>query len=291
MVVHSSLPPRDSSPTNGPGLSDHGSIRSLLAPGTPAPGVHLGLALCWTWLLWGLAAAAAAESGASSPLVLALFSLGGLGPVLIASILVVLGRSQEPLARFWQRVVDPRGLRPRWYGAIAAVAFVPAFAGRLSAGSAIEMQPTPPLLAVLGVALLTALSEEPGWRGYAQEGLQRRWPIVGAALVVGVVWSAWHLPLFFIEGTYQQRVGLGSAASWQFFCSVAALSVIYGWIYAGTDGSTLAVVLAHAGQNVAAALWSAPAWRPVELTLILALALTVSLTDRSRMLSRRRAAG
>lgn len=228
----------------------------------------------------------AAQVGSRSPLTFVLLSVGGLGPALTASILVARGRSPHTLAGFWRRVVDPRGIAWHWYAAILSVAVLPVLAGRLVAGPA-ATAPTPaPVAGVLVVAVLTAVSEEPGWRAYAQDGLQRRWPVAGAALAVGVVWAAWHLPLFFLDGTFQHALVLGSAGSWWYFGSVAVVSVLYGWIYAGTGGSTMAVVLLHAGHNVAVALWSAPQGRPIETAVVVGTAVMVCVVDRSRMLAR-----
>ncbi|MFI8093918.1 CPBP family intramembrane glutamic endopeptidase [Streptomyces sp. NPDC086080] len=51
-----------------------------------------------------------------------------------------------------------------------------------------------PALAVQMVT--TGLAEEPGWREFARPRMQRRYGPVGSTLVVGVLWGAWHLPLF-----------------------------------------------------------------------------------------------
>ena len=47
--------------------------------------------------------------------------------------------------------------------------------------------------------------EEWGWRGYALERLQTKWNALVSSLVLGVIWGAWHLPLFFISGTIQSQ--------------------------------------------------------------------------------------
>jgi len=44
------------------------------------------------------------------------------------------------------------------------------------------------------------VGEEPGWRGYALPRLQAVLGPTIASLVLGCLWSAWHLPLFLITG-------------------------------------------------------------------------------------------
>lgn len=97
-----------------------------------SPGLQLVLAVSWTWLLWGAAAARGAPE--ISPLAGAFVSVGGFGPVATASVLVAAGRSHESPGAFWRRIVDPRALRPVWWAAIAVVALLPALAGRVVAG-------------------------------------------------------------------------------------------------------------------------------------------------------------
>jgi membrane protease YdiL (CAAX protease family) len=94
--------------------------------------------------------------------------------------------------------------------------------------------------------LFGPVPEEPGWRGYALDGLQDRRSALWASLIVGSVWSVWHLPLFFIEGTWQaEAVGLGTQRFWLYMLAMVVESVLYTWIYNNTNGSTLAAILFH----------------------------------------------
>lgn len=48
--------------------------------------------------------------------------------------------------------------------------------------------------------------EEIGWRGIIQYNLEKKLSFVIATIIVGVLWSIWHLPFWFIEGTVQSTM-------------------------------------------------------------------------------------
>src|SRR5262249_7979945 len=100
------------------------------------------------------------------------------------------------------------------------------------------------------LAIATVLStpvqagEEIGWRGYWLPLLGTRVGPPRASPHPGLVWAAWHLPLFFIPGTsnYGQSFVI-------FTLQVVAISVPMAWLYARTGGSLLLVMLMHAANN------------------------------------------
>ncbi len=103
----------------------------------------------------------------------------------------------------------------------------------------------------IALALLAGVAEEPGWRGVASDALQRRMPPAWTAVAIGAVWSLWHLPLAFIDGTYYQGLGFGSLAYGLTHLALVQLGVLYLWLANGAGGSILIAILAHAGFNVA----------------------------------------
>jgi uncharacterized protein len=107
---------------------------------------------------------------------------------------------------------------------------------------------------VVAFALAAGLVEEPGWRGAASDAWQARTHPLGAALAIGVLWALWHLPLYFIEGTYQHGLGLGSTRFWLTNLVLVQLGVLYLWLANGSGGSILVAILAHAGFNIAGEL-------------------------------------
>lgn len=88
------------------------------------------------------------------------------------------------------------------------------------------------------------LGEELGWRGYLLPGLLERMSAASAALLVGVIWAAWHTPLFWIEGTVQADLPIG----W-YMAMTVGLSFIYTSVFLRTRGSALIAVLLHTASN------------------------------------------
>lgn len=87
--------------------------------------------------------------------------------------------------------------------------------------------------------------EEMGWRGYVLPRLQAKYNALVSSLIVGVIWSVWHLPKSFGAGLNKDQ----SFLWYTLFCLAAA--VLYTWLYNNTRGSLLLVVLFHASQNTA----------------------------------------
>lgn len=97
--------------------------------------------------------------------------------------------------------------------------------------------------------LLQAGLEELGWRGYLLDRLQARWRPLTASLLVGVVHTFWHLPLFWIVGTNQSRWALG-VDTWLFIALVFSGSIYSTWCYNANRRSILAVILLHTTANL-----------------------------------------
>lgn len=53
---------------------------------------------------------------------------------------------------------------------------------------------------LLNSIITGATGEELGWRGYLLNALTKKYSPLKAAIIVGIVWSFWHLPLWFLSG-------------------------------------------------------------------------------------------
>ena len=99
----------------------------------------------------------------------------------------------------------------------------------------------------IGAALVPPLGEEFGWRGFAQPRLQSRTGAFRAAVIVGALWSTWHLWPLAVPGGAKLFLPSDVAQS---YIRLISTAVIYAWIYNSTGGSLPAVMVAHAAHNI-----------------------------------------
>lgn len=102
------------------------------------------------------------------------------------------------------------------------------------------------------LTILAGVGEEFGWRGFLLPRLQTRYTALVSGLVVGVVWSTWHIPLFFIKGTMQYELQLQGGALLAilgYSAWVIAHSIQFTWLFNNTRGSVLMAAVLHGATN------------------------------------------
>lgn len=180
------------------------------------------------------------------------FIVGTSGPTLAALLLWLAGRrrprgpARPVLTRVWTWV--PAALVLGLLPSMAAVAVAgPAFDPATAATTIDDVGGLLPALVML--LLAGPLAEEFGWRGYAQPRLRRRLGPVATSAVLGIGWAVWHLPLFFVPGTSQAEMGIGSLAATLFLVSFLPLSYLFWFVTERLSGGIAGAVLMHAALN------------------------------------------
>lgn len=110
-----------------------------------------------------------------------------------------------------------------------------------------------PLVYVQILIIGGALGEEFGWRGFAYGRMRMIMKPLRATLILGLIWSAWHVPLFFMVGTVQSNLPI-----WQFMLQNTMLAFFYTWLYERNNGSLWLMIGLHAAANTASAM--VPYW-------------------------------
>lgn len=219
----------------------------------------------FSWGIWGVGLLAGGDM--SDPLVEALQVAGLCGPGVAAGVLALTVRRAAGQAAGrrdgWRvRLFEA----PRWLPAALLFGSVPAVGAAVSAplagepgvdlGRITDVAATAGgWLPYLGLALLTGpLSEEFGWRGYLQPLLRRGLPAGRTAIVLGLIWAVWHVPLFFLAGTFQHSIGLFTIEGLGYLAVVVMLSPGLLYVSETLRGGVPAAVLGHLAVNVSIVL-------------------------------------
>jgi membrane protease YdiL (CAAX protease family) len=224
----------------------------------------LAIAFGVSWTCW--LPAAFAEAGLADSWARWLTYAGALGPAAAGIALTYRGNDPQDQHDYWARAVDFSRIRGRWFipilllyplATLAALLFdtaVTAVGPDLEMAKRLLSAPWSGIVFAIWVLLLGPLPEELGWRGYALDRLQRHWSPIMSSIILGLVWALWHLPLFFVRGSYQHNLDFGSVSFWCYGVTIVELSVLFTWIYNNNGRSTLAAILFHFVLNLTGSL-------------------------------------
>lgn len=211
-----------------------------------------GLTFAATWLLWAAARMVSLggdSAGGTSAAAAVIFLIGIAAPGLVALALTYRDEGAASATALLGRTLDGR-VDFRWYvfalGLMPATKLLVALVHLLVMGEWPVFGETRWYVMAGGIMVSTWVQagEEVGWRGYALPRLASRFGLVPASLLIGVMWAAWHLPLFFVPGgdTFGQSFPV-------YLLQVMALSIAMAWLFWRTQGSLLLVMLLHASIN------------------------------------------
>jgi membrane protease YdiL (CAAX protease family) len=187
------------------------------------------------------------------------FVVKSFGPFLAAFIMTSILEGKEGVRRLRQRI---RQWRAGWQWYLFILLAIPAFILLgiiIQPGKMASFQGLTPVLLVSYPLTFAAvffgggpLGEEPGWRGFALPRMQMRYGPLWGTLLLGVLWTCWHLPDFL---TSAQGGGPGTGFSTFvvnfsiFLVLVTAIAIILTWVYNHNHGSIFMTLLAHTSVN------------------------------------------
>lgn len=216
---------------------------------TKAVVAFFGATFAWSWGLWWLASRLQAQQSGFSGV---LFVAAAFGPGLSALVVTLVFEGRAGVLTWVHRCLRWR-VGWWWYAlAFAAPPVLMLSALAIHAALGADIPPSAidghVLMGIAQFALVAViggpLGEEFGWRGYALPALSAKMGWRLASVIIGVIWSAWHLPLFFMSGTAQ-----GHLPIIPFLLSTVSLSVIFARISVGTRFSVMPALLLHTAIN------------------------------------------
>lgn len=185
---------------------------------------------------------------------------GGFGPAVAAAIVVA---TTGGSLRVWIQDMVHWRIAPRWY--LAALGLPLLFTAGESlvyvvAVGSLDLSLILQKIGFLTSSFLFALllgggNEELGWRGFMQPRLQRSYSAVTAAIIVGIVWTVWHLP---VQLFLPSLSALSTTDQILMRVATVPLAILFAWLYNAADGSVIIPMLFHAGWNSSGILLPAP---------------------------------
>jgi len=111
------------------------------------------------------------------------------------------------------------------------------------------------IISFIFIFIVIALGEEPGFRGFALSRLQVTRTALESALIVSVIGTIWHLPLFVIGDS-----------PWSNIIIIVAGYIVFTWLFNNTRGSVLIAMLLHTSLGVIGPELIAPVFTGAELS-------------------------
>ena len=143
---------------------------------------------------------------------------------------------------------------------------------------------------VLWVGLYAGpLGEELGWRGFLLPELQNKNSNLKSAIIIGVIWFLWYIPLWWAPfGTLVSGGSISVLPVITYFLMIICLSIIITWLVVEAWGSVLIAILFHLSINAGIALLFFPelnrAFREVHMLSSVGLVIiTVFLVERNKL--------
>ncbi len=208
----------------------------------------------WTWIIVFLLVLNVPLTGLTNIPVI-------LGPTVAGFIMTYVMEGTPGIIRFLQRFILWR-VNILWY-LIALVGpaillnlgllILPGAVSTFALPSAETIQGFP-VFFILVLAIGGPLLEEPGWRGFALPRMQERQGPFLASLILGILWAAWHYPLFLLPNWAAQNGGFTPISVAIYTLTVIEFTFIFTWFFNHVKGSLLMVILLHTGINVLGAL-------------------------------------
>ncbi len=218
------------------------------------PVLFFALAYLFTWIFWIPAIFIKGNTGTF------LMMLGLIAPAVVSTLFVVFSGSDALKKDLRQKIVG--FYKVKWMNVLLAILV---FAGITACSILLSLAFGQPLSQFsftedfsftgvgIGSALLTILVasiiEEVGWKGYCEDSIGNYMNWFWESMIFGVIWSFWHFPLIFIQGTYQAGLMVNPLYVINFFVSGIPLGFIITWVYLASDRSILACMIFHLFVN------------------------------------------
>ena len=218
------------------------------------PVLFFVLAYVFTWIFW---IPAIYDPESISPV---LMLLGLLAPAVVSTVFVMLSGSDALKQDLKNKIVGfykVKWLNVIWAVIVFLIVIVCSILLSLLFGQSLDQFAFVEDFSFTGVGMagafititLASIIEEIGWKGYCEDSIGNYMNWFWESLIFGALWSFWHFPLIFIQGTYQAGLMVNPLYVINFFVSGIPMGFVITWVYLVSDRSILACMIFHLFVN------------------------------------------
>ena len=214
------------------------------------PVLFFALAYLFTWIFW-IPAIYLPES--ISPV---LMLVGLMAPAIVSTVFIMASGSDLLKQDFKNKIIGfykVKWLNVVWAVIVFAIVIVCSILLSLLFGQSIDQFSFTESFSFTGVGIagafititIASIIEEVGWKGYCEDSIGNYMNWFWESMIFGVLWSLWHFPLLFIQGTYQAGLMVNPLYVINFFVSGIPMGFVITWVYLESDRSILACMIFH----------------------------------------------
>ncbi|MBE6494112.1 MAG: CPBP family intramembrane metalloprotease [Methanosphaera stadtmanae] len=214
------------------------------------PVLFFVLAYIFTWIFW-IPAIFLPES--ISPL---LMLVGLMAPAIVSTVFIMVSGSDALKQDFKNKILGfykVKWLNVLWAVIVFAIVIVCSIMLSLPFGQSLSQFSFTESFSFTGVGIagafititIASIIEEVGWKGYCEDSIGNYMNWFWESMIFGILWSFWHFPLIFIQGTYQAGLMVNPLYVINFFVSGIPMGFVITWVYLESDRSILACMIFH----------------------------------------------
>ena len=257
------------------------------------PYKYWSLVLIITWIA-GLFAAYFSYQESLSNLQIPFILLGMFTPFIISMFMIYGSKNDKLKSDFKNRIFNLTLVKPKYWVFIFLIMPITLLLATLISllfGQPIEQFLFAPELASTGaeiiiiliILILAPTFEELGWRGYGIDSLKKEKTIFRATMTYALLWNIWHLPLFAINGYYQNELlHMNFIYALNFVLSLIPAAFLMNWVYYKNNRSIIAIILLHMMLNLFSVLFQTEQFTKIIITLLFTiLSITIFFKDKT----------